>query len=171
MPGDLYPLLSIAEASRILYDRLMKGGKIITFGSGGSAADAQHFAAELSGRFLKESRSLPVVALTTNTSSITAIGNDYDYSEIFSRQIDGICNRDEFVVGISTSGNSLNVVKGVQNAREKGAFTLALTGRKGRKLAEVADMSIKVNSDLTPIIQEVHIAVIQMICYSLDSML
>lgn len=165
------PLLSIAEASRILYDRLMKGGKLITFGNGGSAADAQHFAAELSGRFLKERRSLPAVALTTNTSSITAIGNDYDYSEIFSRQIDGICNRDDFVVGISTSGNSLNVVKGIQKAREKGAFTLALTGRKGGKLAEVADMSIKVDSDFTPIIQEVHIAVIHMICYSLDSML
>jgi len=161
----------VVEASRILHERLMKGGKLITFGNGGSAADAQHFAAELSGKFVKERRSLPAVALTTNTSSITAIGNDYDYSEIFSRQVEGICNENDFVVGISTSGNSENVIKGIEKAKENGAFTLALTGRKGGKLAEVSDMSIRVNSDFTPIIQEVHIAIIHMICYSIDSLL
>jgi len=121
----------VAEASRILLERLIKGGKLITFGNGGSAADAQHFVAELSGKFVKDSRSLPAVLLTTNTSSITAIGNDYDYTEIFSRQVDGICNENDFVVGISTSENSENVIKGIEKAREKGAFTLTLTGRKG----------------------------------------
>ncbi|MDA8055904.1 MAG: SIS domain-containing protein [Thermoplasmatales archaeon] len=118
-------------------------GKLITFGNGGSAADAQHFAAELSGRFMKERRSFSLVALSTNTSSITAIGNDYSFSEIFSRQIGGLCSEKDFVVGISTSGNSKNVV----------------------------ERCIRVDSDVTPIIQEVHIAIIHMICYSFDEML
>ncbi|MEM4089159.1 MAG: SIS domain-containing protein [Thermoplasmatales archaeon] len=158
----------ITGISEILYSKLRKGGKLITFGNGGSAADAQHFAAELSGRFLKERRSLPAIALTTNTSSITAIGNDYSFSDVFSRQIDGICAKDDFVVGISTSGNSLNVVNGLKRAKELGAFSLALTGRKGGKVSEIADISVRIDSDLTPIIQEIHIAVIHMICYSLD---
>lgn len=161
----------IIDISKILYDRLERGGKLITFGNGGSAADAQHFAAELSGRFMKERRSLPAIALTTNSSSITAIGNDYDYSEVFSRQIDGLCNENDFVVGISTSGNSANVVKGIERAREKGAFTLGLMGNSGGKLAHVAESCIKVRSDFTPIIQEVHISIIHLICYSLDEML
>jgi D-sedoheptulose 7-phosphate isomerase len=161
----------VIDASRILHARLLDGGKLITFGNGGSAADAQHFAAELSGRFVRERKGLPAVALSTNTSSITAIGNDYDYSEIFSRQVEGLCNEMDFVVGISTSGDSLNVIKGIEKAREKGAFTLALTGRKGGKLADVSEMSIRVNSDFTPIIQEVHIAIIHMICYSIDSLM
>jgi D-sedoheptulose 7-phosphate isomerase len=150
---------------------MQKGGKLITFGNGGSAADAQHFAAELSGKFLKERKSFPAVALTTNSSSITAIGNDFDYSKVFSRQIEGLCSRNDFVVGISTSGNSQNVVEGIKKAKEIGAFTLGLTGREGGKLKNVADLCIKVKSDMTPIIQEVHIAIIHMICYSFDEML
>lgn len=161
----------VIYVSKILYDKLEKGGKLISFGNGGSAADAQHFAAELSGRFMKERKSLPAIALTTNNSSITAIGNDYSYSEVFSRQIDGLCNESDFAVGISTSGNSTNVVKGIQRAREIGAFTLALTGKGGGKLAQVAEECVKVDSDTTPIIQEVHISIIHMICYCLDEML
>lgn len=161
----------IIQVSKILYDRINKGGKLITFGNGGSAADAQHFAAELTGKFLKERKSFPAIALSTNTSSITAIGNDYDYSQIFSRQLEGLCSRGDFVVGISTSGNSLNVVEGVRKAREIGAFTLGLTGRDGGKVKNVADRCIRVDSNLTPIIQEVHIAIIHMICYSFDEML
>ena len=161
----------IANVSKILYDSLRRGGKLITFGNGGSAADAQHFAAELSGRFMKERRSFPAVALTTNTSSITAIGNDYSYAEVFSMQLEGLCTKDDFVVGISTSGNSLNVIGTMKKAREIGAFTLGLTGKDGGRLKNVVDHCINVNSNLTPIIQEVHIAIIHMICYSFDAML
>ncbi|MEM3257087.1 MAG: SIS domain-containing protein [Thermoplasmatales archaeon] len=158
----------IIRISETLYSKLKSGGKLITFGNGGSAADAQHFAAELSGRFMTERRPLPAIALTTNTSSLTAIGNDYSFSEVFSRQIGGICGPNDFVVGISTSGNSANVVAGLKSAKLVGAFTLALTGKKGGKAAEIADVSVKVDSDITPIIQEVHIAVIHMICLTLD---
>ncbi len=161
----------IVEISAVLYNRLMNGGKLITFGNGGSAADAQHFSAELSGKFLKERRPLPAVALTTNTSTITAIGNDYDYSDIFTRQIVGLCSSKDFVVGISTSGNSKNVVEGLRKAREIGAFTLGLTGRSGGRVKEIAERCISVRSDSTPIIQEVHIAIIHMICLALDEML
>ena len=161
----------IMEVSRILFERMKRGGKLITFGNGGSAADAQHFAAELSGKFIRERRSFPAIALTTNTSSLTAIGNDYDYSQVFSRQIEGLCTKDDFVVGISTSGNSNNVIEGMKKAREIGAFTLGMTGKDGGKLKGVVDHCIKVDSTFTPIIQEVHIAIIHMICYSFDEML
>ena len=161
----------IADVSEILYKRLKKRGKLITFGNGGSAADAQHFAAELSGRFMKERKSFPAIALSTNTSSITAIGNDYDYSEIFSRQIEGLCSEKDFVVGISTSGNSKNVVEGLKKAREIGAFTLGLTGKNGGEVKKIVDHCIRVESGITPIIQEVHIAIIHMICYYFDEML
>ena len=161
----------IMEVSKILFERMKRGGKLITLGNGGSAADAQHFAAELSGKFIRERRSFPAIALTTNTSSLTAIGNDYDYSQVFSRQIEGLCTKDDFVVGISTSGNSNNVIEGMRKAREIGAFTLGMTGRDGGRLKGVVDHCIKVNSTFTPIIQEVHIAIIHMICYSFDEML
>ena len=154
---------AIITVSEILFDRLKKGGKLITFGNGGSAADAQHFVAELSGRFMKERKSFPAVALTTNSSSLTAIGNDYDFSKVFSRQLEGICAKEDFVVGISTSGNSPNVIEGIRTARKIGAFTLALTGRDGGKVRNEADRCIRVNSDVTPLIQEVHIAIIHMI--------
>ena len=161
----------IIEVSKILLDRLNSGGKLITFGNGGSAADAQHFAAELSGRFMRERRPFPAIALSTNTSSLTAIGNDYDYSRVFSRQIEGICTRNDYVVGISTSGNSPNVINGVRKAKEIGAYTLALTGMDGGKLRNEVDHYIRVKSNITPIIKEVHIAIIHMICYSFDAML
>ncbi len=161
----------VIELAGILLDKLKRGGKLITFGNGGSAADAQHFAAELSGRFIKERRSFPAIALTANTSSITAIGNDYDFSKVFSRQLEGLCSKDDFVVGISTSGNSNNVIEGMKKAREIGAFTLGMTGRDGGRLKGVVDNCIKVDSTFTPIIQEVHIAIIHMICYSFDEML
>ena len=162
---------SVVEVSKILYDRLTHGGKLITFGNGGSAADAQHFAAELYGRFMKERKSFPAYALTSNTSSLTAIGNDYDFSKVFSRQVDGICAKEDFVVGISTSGNSPNVIEGIRTAKKIGAFALALTGRDGGKVRNEADKCIRVNSDVTPSIQEVHIAIIHIICYSFDEML
>ena len=127
---------SVMDITKILHDQLTHGGKLITFGNGGSAADAQHFAAELSGRFMKERKSFPAYALTSNTSSLTAIGNDYDFSKVFSRQVEGICAKGDFVVGISTSGNSPNVIECIRTARKIGAFTLALTGRDGGKSKE-----------------------------------
>ena len=162
---------SVIAVSEILFDRLKKGGKLITFGNGGSAADAQHFAAEFSGRFMKERKSFPAVALTTNSSSLTAIGNDYDFSKVFSRQLEGLCSKDDFVVGISTSGNSPNIVEGIRRAKLAGAYTLALTGRDGGMIKNIADYCIKVNSNSTPIIQESHIAIIHMICYAFDTLL
>ncbi len=161
----------IIKISKILMDRIKKDGKLVTFGNGGSAADAQHFAAELSGKFMKERRPFPAVALSTNTSTITAIGNDYDFSEIFSRQVEAMCSRNDFVVGISTSGNSQNVIKGLRRAKEIGAFTLAMTGKEGGRVKDGVDYCIKVNSTFTPIIQEVHISIIHMICYCIDEML
>ena len=159
----------ILQLSRLLYERLQKGGKRMTYGNGGSAAKCCKSAAELSGRFLKERKSFPAIALSTNTSSITAIGNDY--TQVFSRQLEGLCTKGDYVVGISTSGNSLNVVEGIRKAKEIGVFTLALTGKKGGKVKDLADHCVRVSSDLTPIIQEVHIAIIHTICYSFDTML
>ena len=161
----------VIELAKVLLDRLKRGGKLITFGNGGSAADAQHFAAELSGRFMKERRSFPAIALTANTSSLTAIGNDYDFSKVFSRQLEGFCGKDDFVVGISTSGNSPNVLEGIVAAKRAGAFTLALTGRDGGAIKNIADYCIRVNSASTPLVQEAHITIIHMICYALDTLL
>ena len=143
----------------------------MTFGNGGSAADAQHFVAELSGRFLRERRPFPAIALSTNTSSLTTIGNDYDYLRFFSRQIEVIYTRNDYVVGISISGNSVNVINGVRKAKEIVAYTLALTGMDGGKLRDEVDHCIRVKSNINPIIQEAHITIIHMLCYSLDAML
>ncbi len=157
----------IIEVSKVILDRLNSGGKLITFGNGGSVADAQHFAAELSGRFMRERRPFPAIALSTNTSSLTAIGNDYDYL----RQIGGTCIRNDHVVGISTSGNSPNAINGVRKDEEIGSYTLALTGMDGGKLRDEVDHCIRVKSNITSVIQEVHITIIHMICYSFDAML
>ncbi|MCL4400880.1 MAG: SIS domain-containing protein [Candidatus Parvarchaeota archaeon] len=161
----------ISAIAKSLADSIRHGGKLIAFGNGGSAADAQHFVAELSGHFLIERRPLPAIALTTNTSAITAIGNDYSYEEIFSRQVSGIVTEKDFVVGISTSGNSLNVIRAIDVANERHAYTLALTGKDGGKLKNSAKKTIRVASSFTPIIQEVHIAIIHMVCMALDEFL
>lgn len=149
----------------------LRGGKLIVFGNGGSAADAQHFVGELDGHFTKERKALPAIALSTNTSSMTAIGNDYSYDEIFSRPVLALATDKDVVVGISTSGNSANVVKAIEAARTKGAYTVALTGKSGGKLRSLVDELFAVESDFTPIIQEVHISIIHMICLELDRML
>ncbi len=161
----------IVEVSEIIYNALKNGKKLVTFGNGGSAADAQHFAAEIAGKFLREKDPLPAVALTTNTSVITAIGNDYSFDEIFSRQVRGIVNEGDVVFGITTSGNSKNVIKGIEEANSKNAYTIALTGRSGGKVKSVAKKTITVESDLTPIIQETHITIIHLICMVLEDMI
>lgn len=145
-----------------------KGCKLIVFGNGGSAADAQHFVGELDGHFTLERKALPAIALTTNTSSMTAIANDYTYEDVFSRPVEALANKSDVVVGISTSGNSGNVIRAIEAAKKKGAYTVAFTGRSGGKLRNLVDELFAVESDFTPIIQEVHISIIHMICLELD---
>ncbi len=142
--------------------------KILIFGNGGSAADAQHFAAELVGRYKMERRGLPAIALTTDTSAITAIGNDYSFEQIFSRQVEALANQGDLVVGITTSGSSPNVLLAMQKAKEIGATTVGLTGKDGGKLKDAADLCIIVPSNNTPRIQETHITIIHIVCELLE---
>jgi len=161
----------IAEAADMLVQSLRKGGKVILFGNGGSAADAQHIAAELVGRFKMERRALPAIALNTNSSVITAIGNDYDFTLSFSRQVEALVKEGDVAVGISTSGNSSNVIYALKRASELGAKTIALTGKTGGMLASVADLAIIVPSDDTPRIQEAHITIGHVLCDLVEKML
>ncbi|HUB01922.1 MAG TPA: D-sedoheptulose 7-phosphate isomerase, partial [Terriglobales bacterium] len=147
------------------------GNKILFFGNGGSAADAQHLAAELSGRFLKERRSLPGLALTTNTSVLTAIGNDYSFDEVFARQVRGIGSGGDIAFAITTSGNSPNVLRAVEAAREKGLVTIGLTGGTGEKLRKAVEMCICIPSDETPRIQEGHILTGHILCELIEEAL
>lgn len=154
----------IERAARAVADCLRKKHKLVSFGNGGSAADAQHLAAELSGRFERDRRGLPAVALTTNTSSLTAIANDYDYSQVFVRQVDGLVTRGDVVVAISTSGNSANVIEAVKQSKRQGAFVIGWTGRDGGKLKNLVDVCIRVPSDRTARVQEGHLAVLHTVC-------
>lgn len=163
-------LNQVEELAAKLHLAIQHGGKLITFGNGGSAADAQHFVGELDGHFTKERGALPAICLSTNTSSMTAIGNDYSYEDVFYRPLSALCNKDDIVVGISTSGNSRNVLKAVEEANRKGAYTVGLTGRSGGKLAQIVRMAVKIDSDFTPVIQEAHITFIHMVCLALDNM-
>ena len=143
---------------------LKNNGKVILFGNGGSAADAQHMAAELIGRFKIERESISAIALTTDTSVITSIGNDYDFNKIFSRQCESLVNENDVVIAISTSGNSDNVINGVLKAKEKGSFVIGLTGNSGGKLKSSADILLDVPSDDTGRIQEGHRVIIHSLC-------
>lgn len=154
----------IEAAADLMVDLLSKGNKILLMGNGGSAADAQHFAAELVGRFLAERRPLPAIALTTDSSILTAVGNDYGFDLIFSRQVEALANPGDLVVGISTSGNSPNVLQALNAATESGATTLGLVGRDGGKIATACDHCLCIPSKYTPAIQEAHIAIIHILC-------
>lgn len=158
----------LGTIANIVSSSLKKGGKVILFGNGGSAADAQHIAAELVGKFKAERAALPAIALTTNTSIITAIANDYSFDQVFARQVESMVNKGDVVIGISTSGTSLNVVKGIQAGKQKGAATIAFTGRSGGKLSDIADVCLTVPSDETPHIQEAHITLGHIICCLLE---
>lgn len=145
--------------------KAFKGGqKVLIFGNGGSAADSQHWAAELIGRFQKERRALPAIALTTDTSALTALGNDYSYDFVFARQVEGLGQKDDIAIGISTSGNSPNVIQGIQRAQEQGLLTISLTGGDGGKLAQLTDISLIAPSKKTAHIQESHICIYHCIC-------
>lgn len=159
-------LLSIADE---LSDVLKKGGTIYLCGNGGSAADAQHVAAEFVGRFLRERRPLPAVALTTNTSVLTALGNDYGFDSIFVRQVWACVTDRDAVVGISTSGRSPNVLEAIQAAEQLGALTIGFTGEPGEPLASRCDLCLKVPTSATPRIQEAHILAWHILCDLIES--
>ncbi|HEX5068308.1 MAG TPA: SIS domain-containing protein [Myxococcota bacterium] len=162
---------AIAEAALRIAATFRAGGRVLTFGNGGSAADAQHLAAELAGRYERERPGLPALALTANTSDLTAIGNDYGFDEVFARLVRAHGRPGDLAVAISTSGRSPNVLGGVAAAREAGLTSLALTGKGGGKLAAAADLAIVVPSDVTARIQECHIAVIHLLCELCDDAL
>ena len=140
------------------------GNKIIIFGNGGSAADSQHFAAEFIGRFLKERNSLPAISLTTDSSILTALGNDYSFETIFSRQCESIVKKNDIVFGISTSGNSINVINGFNTAKNCGGFTIGLLGSDGGQLNKISDLSIIIPSNSIPRIQESQRIILHIIC-------
>jgi len=144
------------------------GGKIILFGNGGSAADAQHIAAELVGRYKTNRRGLPAIALTTDTSALTSIGNDFGYENIFSRQLEAHLNKNDLVIGISTSGNSLNVIKALEYAKNNGAIAIGLSGSNGGEMNSICNINLVIPSNDTPRIQEMHIFVGHTICHLID---
>jgi D-sedoheptulose 7-phosphate isomerase len=162
---NLNRIVAVVEA---VTTALKAGNKILLFGNGGSAADAQHLAAEFVNRFVIERPPLPAIALTTDTSVITSIGNDYDFTDIFSRQIRAIGQKGDVAWGMSTSGTSMNVVKGLEAAKKIGMVTIGLTGRDGGDVAKIVDHALNVSSTSTPRIQEVHITVGHVICEMVD---
>ncbi len=162
---NLGKLVNVIE---VLTAALKAGNKIMIFGNGGSAADAQHIAAEFVNRFIIERPPLPAIALTTDTSVITSIGNDYDFSEIFAKQIRALGQQGDVAWGISTSGNSPNVLKGLELAKKMGLITLAFTGKDGGAIAQMADLSLNVSSNSTARIQETHITAGHAICELVD---
>jgi D-sedoheptulose 7-phosphate isomerase len=153
----------IAEAAAVITRCLREGGKLVAFGNGGSAADAQHIAAEFVGRYRAERKALAAVALTTDSSSLTAIGNDFGFEEIFSRQLEAVGKPGDVVLAISTSGNSPNVLRALTVAKQLGLFTIGLTGRTGGKMRELVDICLCVPSDSTPRIQEAHMLIIHIL--------
>lgn len=158
-------LIELIQGAALACIRALEtGGKLILFGNGGSAADAQHLSAELIGRYLRERRALAAMALTTNTSSLTAIGNDYSYEEVFSRQMEAIGNKGDVAIGISTSGNSQNVIRALLVAKKKALVTVGMTGSSGGEMRDKTDYCLCIPSEHTPRIQEAHIAVGHILC-------
>jgi D-sedoheptulose 7-phosphate isomerase len=160
---------AIAGAARLLIEAFRGGYKLLAFGNGGSAADAQHFASELAGRFDSERPALPAMALATNGSDLTAIGNDYGFDRVFARLVQAHGRLGDVAVAISTSGNSQNVIAGAVEARKRGMSTVALTGKGGGELVSLVDVAVIVPSDVTARIQESHIAVCHVLCELIES--
>ena len=150
---------------------LNSGGKLMFVGNGGSAAEAQHFSAEMVGRFLQERKPLPSIALTTDTSAVTAIGNDYGYEHVFSRQVQALGRKGDVLIAMSTSGRSKNIVMAMQAARSAGISTIGLTGIHPRDMGELADVSLKVPSSHTPQIQEGHLVLGHLLCGMVEKQL
>lgn len=158
----------IERACELVVETLKNGNKILLCGNGGSAADAQHIAAELTGRFETERNPLPGIALTTDTSALTAIANDYGYDAVFSRQVSALANKNDLLIGISTSGNSANILNAFASAEEKNCKTIALTGKDGGKMKEQSTLCIVINDSITARIQEMHILIGHIICGAVD---
>jgi D-sedoheptulose 7-phosphate isomerase len=155
---------TIADLSRLLIDAFRAGGKLVLFGNGGSAADAQHVAAELVNRFQMDRNPLPAIALTTDTSILTSVGNDLAFDELFSRQVRALVQKSDVAVGISTSGDSSNVINGIIAAKERGAVTVGFTGRSGGRLKDLVDTCCHVSSESTARIQEAQITIWHALC-------
>jgi D-sedoheptulose 7-phosphate isomerase len=162
---------SVARAGAMLIDCLRAGGKVMFCGNGGSAADSQHLAAELLGRYLKDRAPLPALSLTVDTSVLTAVGNDFGYAEVFERQVRGLGRPGDVLVGLSTSGNSENVLRAFAAAHDLGIRRIGLTGRGGGRMAGAADLCIRVPSDRTNEIQEMHIAIGHLLCEMVETAL
>jgi D-sedoheptulose 7-phosphate isomerase len=159
----------IRTTGNVLIETFRRGNKVLVFGNGGSAADAQHLAAEFVGRYETERMSLPAIALTTDTSALTAIGNDYGFDRVFSRQVESLVSDGDCIIAISTSGNSPNVIAGVMEGRRRGAKIIGMTGAGGKKLAALCDASILVPASRTARVQEVHITVCHIWCEMVDA--
>ncbi|MBI5741815.1 MAG: D-sedoheptulose 7-phosphate isomerase [Nitrospirae bacterium] len=162
---------SIVEVSKLIADCFSKGGKLLLFGNGGSSSDASHIAGEFVNRFTKDRPPFPALALNTDTAVLTSISNDYDFSEIFARQMKAFGQEGDVVIAISTSGNSPNVLKAIEVAKKKKIKTIAFTGAKGDKLASRADYVFAVPSAVTPRIQETHITLGHVICQTVEEIL
>ena len=159
------------EAAKCLVQALENGNKILIAGNGGSAADAQHFAAELVGRFLKERQGLPAIALTTDTSILTSVGNDYAFSKVFSRQIEALAKEGDIFIGISTSGNSGNIIEAVEQAKKMNVKTIGFLGKDGGKLKDLCDQSLIVPCTTTARVQEAQELTYHIICEIIDEKL
>lgn len=160
---------NIAKAAEAVIDAYKKGNKVLLCGNGGSAADAQHIAAELVGRFKKERKGLPAIALNVNTSVITAIANDFGYDLLFSRQIESLGNKGDILIIISTSGISANIIRAIETAKERGITTIGLLGKGGGKAKDLVIIPIVVPSDETDRIQEIHILIGHILCSQIDN--
>jgi D-sedoheptulose 7-phosphate isomerase len=162
---DAEVIVNIADA---MIDAYKKGGKVILFGNGGSAADAQHIAAELVGKYKMKRDPLPALALSTNTSILTACANDYGYETVFAKQVQALVEENDVVIGISTSGTSPNVLEGIKAAKDKGALTVGFTGEKGSELGDMVNLCLNVPSKDTPRIQEAHITAGHIVCFLVE---
>lgn len=158
----------IEQAAALLVTRLKAGGHVVIFGNGGSAADAQHFAAEMVGRLEVDHGSLPVLALTTDTSILSAVANDFGYDQVFARQVNAFVGPGDVAIGISTSGSSGNVVEGLRAARARGGHTIGMVGERGGRMAELCDHLICVPSTRTMRIQECHLTIVHILCFAVE---
>ncbi|WP_431199593.1 D-sedoheptulose 7-phosphate isomerase [Mucilaginibacter sp. P19] len=163
-------LSKIEQAATLIIETISNGKKLLLFGNGGSASDAQHIAAEFTGRYVKERRGLPAIALTTDTSALTAIGNDYGFASVFSRQVEALAQPGDLVIGISTSGNSENVVAGLMEAKNRGCGLIGFTGENGGMVSVISNITLNVNSSTTARVQEMHILVGHLLCSAVDRM-
>lgn len=164
MLGETGYLDTIEQVTQVMVDCLCAGNKILLAGNGGSAADAQHFAGEIVGRFLMDRKALPAISLCVDPSVMTCIGNDYGYEAVFERQLSGLGNAGDVLVAISTSGNSENLIRAVETAKQMGIQTVGLLGKTGGKLKELCDYALVVPSNETPRIQEIHTFSVHLLC-------